>query len=45
LFARRISIDSGFASVWVKIVTGWLTLLIFLWSVFAPRILRNRSFD
>lgn len=39
------SIDSGYASVWVKIVTGWLTNLIFLWTVFAPKILSNRSFD
>jgi len=40
-----LSIDSGMASVWVKIATGWVVLALYTWTVFAPKILSGRDFS
>ena len=32
-------------SLWVTMVTGWVCLVLYLWTVIAPRILVNRVFD
>jgi len=37
--------NAGEASMWMKIVAQWLTVLLFCWTLVAPAVLRNRVFD
>ncbi|XP_020584932.1 probable serine incorporator, partial [Phalaenopsis equestris] len=37
-------IDVGWPSVWVRIVTGWATAALFIWSLIAPILLPDREF-
>ncbi|CDO98258.1 unnamed protein product [Coffea canephora] len=37
-------VDVGWASVWVRIVTGWATAALFLWSLVAPILFPDREF-
>lgn len=40
-----IHVGRGSSSVWVKVVSGWLCSLLYIWSLIAPICLPNRSFD
>jgi len=40
-----ISYDLSVESMWVKIVTEWLTGLLYIWSLIAPYVLTNREFS
>jgi len=42
--ADQLSIDSSIVSVWVKIGSEWLCMLLYLWSLVAPIVLKNRDF-
>eukprot|EP00891_Asterochloris_glomerata_P004622 jgi/Astpho2/4622/e_gw1.00067.172.1_t len=35
---------TGWISVWVKIASQWVCVLLYFWTLLAPRILRNRDF-
>ncbi|KAL0397172.1 UNVERIFIED_CONTAM: putative serine incorporator [Sesamum calycinum] len=37
-------VDVGWPSVWVRIVTGWVTAALFIWSLVAPIIFPDRDF-
>lgn len=37
--------NAGEASMWMKIVSQWLTGLLFGWTLIAPAILKDRDFD
>ena len=37
-------VDSGWASVWVKIVSAWITSLLYVWTVAAPFVMEDRDF-
>jgi hypothetical protein len=37
-------VDSGWASVWVKIVSAWITSLLYAWTVAAPFVAEDRDF-
>eukprot|EP00126_Sphaerothecum_destruens_P013644 Sdes_comp23354_c0_seq1m21617 len=39
-----VYIGHGWASVWVKIVSSWLTLAIYAWTLLAPVLLEDRNF-
>jgi len=39
------SYDLSVESMWVKIVTEWLTGLLYIWSLIAPYVLSNRDFN
>jgi hypothetical protein len=39
-----ISVDQGEVSVWVKIVSSWLTCLLYMWTILAPIIFPEREF-
>lgn len=39
-----LSVDQGMASVWVKMVSSWLVLALYLWTVLAPIMFPNRKF-
>jgi len=38
-------IDSGLASVWVKVVSSWVGNLIFMWTLMGPVLLPNRDWS
>ena len=37
--------NTGAASMWIKIVTQWLTYLLYFWTLVAPLCCRNRDFS
>ncbi|GER44043.1 serinc-domain containing serine and sphingolipidbiosynthesis protein [Striga asiatica] len=37
-------VDVGWPSVWVRIVTGWATAALFIWSLVAPILFPDREF-
>lgn len=37
-------VDVGWASVWVRILTGWATAALFIWSMVAPHLFPEREF-
>lgn len=37
-------VDVGWPSVWVRIVTGWATAALYIWSLFAPILFPDREF-
>ncbi|RZR95917.1 hypothetical protein BHM03_00024840 [Ensete ventricosum] len=37
-------VDVGWSSVWVRIITGWATAALFIWSLIAPLIFPEREF-
>jgi len=43
-FESTVQIDQGVAAVWIKIVSSWVTIGLYIWTIIAPVILPNRSF-
>jgi len=41
---KTISVDQGEVSVWVKIVSSWLTCILYMWTLLAPILLPGREF-
>jgi len=41
---NTILIDQGKSAVWVKVISSWVTLLLFLWTMIAPVVLPDRKF-
>ncbi|XP_063867705.1 serine incorporator 1-like isoform X3 [Scylla paramamosain] len=39
------TLSSNMAAVWVKIVSSWICLALYTWTLVAPIILSNRTFD
>lgn len=37
--------DLGHETVWIKIITQWTALILFLWTLVAPQILSDRDFS
>jgi len=37
--------DSGIVSTWVKVVSSWLTILLYFWTILAPVLLPNREWN
>lgn len=37
-------VDVGWPSVWVRIITGWATAILFMWSLIAPVLFPDREF-
>ena len=37
-------ISKSMASVWVKVVSSWIVLLLYFWSLIAPLVLEDRDF-
>eukprot|EP01137_Pigoraptor_chileana_P021980 Opistho-2@86367 len=40
-----LTVDQSWASTWVKIGSSWFVILLYLWTVIAPCVLRNREFN
>merc|ERR1711933_72235 len=43
-FGNIANPDVGFASMWVIIGSQWLALLLYLWTLSAPRLFPDRDF-
>eukprot|EP00164_Ancoracysta_twista_P003656 GFYU01004895.1.p1 GENE.GFYU01004895.1~~GFYU01004895.1.p1 ORF type:complete len:413 (-),score=88.86 GFYU01004895.1:92-1330(-) len=41
---QELRIGEGITSMWVKIITEWVTISLYLWSLIAPLICKNREF-
>lgn len=37
-------VDVGWPSVWVRIITGWATAALYIWSLVAPILFPEREF-
>ncbi|GAB4850454.1 hypothetical protein Ancab_029760 [Ancistrocladus abbreviatus] len=37
-------VDIGWPSVWVRIITGWATAALYIWSLVAPQLFPDREF-
>jgi len=43
--AEGVAVDTGYVSVWVKMVSSWLTVLMYVWSLIAPIVLPDREWN
>jgi len=41
---NTILVDQGMVAVWVKVVSSWITMLLYLWTMVAPILFPNRHF-
>ena len=39
------TIDKGSFASWVRIASQWLCMLFYIWTLVAPRVLRQRVFE
>eukprot|EP01113_Clastostelium_recurvatum_P036971 TRINITY_DN535_c0_g1_i1.p1 TRINITY_DN535_c0_g1~~TRINITY_DN535_c0_g1_i1.p1 ORF type:complete len:453 (-),score=117.12 TRINITY_DN535_c0_g1_i1:115-1473(-) len=42
---HSVNVDTGMVSVWVKMVSGWLTIGLYIWTLVAPILLPNREWS
>ena len=40
-----INITGGQTSMWIKITSQWITMILYSWTLVARRCLSNRNFD
>jgi hypothetical protein len=38
-------VDSSVVSVWLKIVSSWITICLYVWTIIAPIVLPNRDWN
>jgi len=38
------NIDQGMTSTWVKIISSWLTIVMYIWTLLVPIIFPDRDF-
>jgi len=41
---NTILVDQGMGSVWVKVISSWLTVVLYVWTMVAPIIFPHREF-
>jgi len=41
---QSIQIDQGMMSVWVKVVSSWITVILYVWTLIAPMCYPDREF-
>jgi len=39
-----VNVDQGMAAVWIKAVSSWVTMGLYMWSLIAPIVFPNRQF-
>ncbi|KAK3088575.1 hypothetical protein FSP39_020772 [Pinctada imbricata] len=39
------TLNANMASVWVKMVSSWMCIVLYIWTLVAPIVLRNRDFN
>eukprot|EP01136_Pigoraptor_vietnamica_P000009 Opistho-1_new@24756 len=40
-----VNIGRGWASVWVKVASGWVAVALYLWTLVAPVLFPDRDFS
>jgi len=40
----ELQIDRGMTSTWVKIISSWLTIVVYVWTLIAPICYPDREF-
>jgi len=40
---HEVQVDTGRGAVWVKIISGWLSILIYIWTLIGPVLFPNRD--
>jgi len=40
----HLTLDRGWASVWVKVVSSWVCSLLYIWTLVAPLLFPDREF-
>jgi hypothetical protein len=43
--AKHIVVDQGMFSVWVKMISSWLVILLYFWTLIAPIVLPDRDWN
>eukprot|EP00163_Fabomonas_tropica_P012767 TRINITY_DN24127_c0_g1_i2.p1 TRINITY_DN24127_c0_g1~~TRINITY_DN24127_c0_g1_i2.p1 ORF type:complete len:350 (+),score=52.52 TRINITY_DN24127_c0_g1_i2:144-1193(+) len=38
-------VNGGAVAFWVRIVSAWVTILVYIWALIAPMVLKNREFS
>jgi hypothetical protein len=41
----EMGVGKSYAAVWVKIVSGWIVLLLYSWTLTAPFLFPDRNWD
>jgi len=41
----NVYVDKGMASVWIKVVSGWVTFFLYSWTLLAPVCMPNRDWS
>jgi len=41
---NTIQVDNSWVAVWIKTVSGWLTVLLYFWTLIAPALFPDREF-
>ncbi|KAI8929913.1 serine incorporator/TMS membrane protein [Entophlyctis helioformis] len=39
-----LAVNKGQGAMWITIITSWINVLLFIWTLVAPVVLRNRKF-
>jgi len=42
---ENATVDSGLAAVWVKIVSSWICIGLYVWTLVAPILLPDRDWN
>jgi len=40
-----VNLNENMASLWVKIISSWVCILLYMWTLLAPLILKDRDFS
>uniref|UniRef100_A0A6B2L4S5 Serine incorporator n=1 Tax=Arcella intermedia TaxID=1963864 RepID=A0A6B2L4S5_9EUKA len=44
-FSSQLLVNQAIAILWIKIISSWLTLLLYIWTIIAPILFPNRIFQ
>ena len=39
-----LSAQFGPVNFWIKVISGWISILLYIWSLYAPAIFPDREF-
>jgi len=45
LGSQTATVNSGVAAVWVKVVSSWVCIALYIWTLVAPIVLPDREWN